>query len=165
MWHLFQAIFVVEQDYFKILPQADALSLIEVIKTLYGPNLPQELSSDMEMAVDELLVVEEALFTIVTNKKSKGKKRPFFSTNTPVSSKNVPSLTTVVSRALSSSQPAKTATAKSIPVKVARINEIKERAYIEVDESKKDLNVHLVFQGWLFVDSSNLNRVHRNLIL
>ena len=75
----------------------------------------------MEIAVDELLVVEEALFTIVTNKKSKGKKRPFFSTNTPVSSKNVPSLTIVVSRALSSSQPAKTATVKSIPVKVATL--------------------------------------------
>jgi len=75
----------------------------------------------MEIAVDELLVVEEALFTIVTNKKSKGKKRPFFSTNTPVSSKNVPSLTIVVSRALSSSQPAKTATAKSIPVKIATL--------------------------------------------
>jgi len=66
----------VEWDHFKILLQADAPSLVEIIRTLYGPNLPQKLSPDVEMVVDKPLVVEEAPFTTVTNKKGKGKKRP-----------------------------------------------------------------------------------------
>ena len=44
------------------------------------------------MAADELLVVEKVPFTIVTNKKGKGKERP-----TPVPSQNM-SLATAVSR-------------------------------------------------------------------
>jgi len=47
------------------------------MRTLYGPNLPQEPSPDVEMAVDELPVVEEIPFTTVTNKKNKGKERSY----------------------------------------------------------------------------------------
>jgi len=39
-------------DCFKVSPQPDSPSLVEAIKTLYGPNLPQEPSSDTEIAVD-----------------------------------------------------------------------------------------------------------------
>ena len=118
MQHLFQAVSVVEWDHFKILLQADAPSLVEIIRTLYGPNLPQKLSLDVEMVVDKPLVVEEAPFTTVTNKKGKGKKRPSPSTNTPVPSQNMPPPVLVVSRAPSSSQPAKMATIKPISMKV-----------------------------------------------
>jgi len=82
----FQAVSAAEWDHFKISPQADAFSFVEAIKILYGPNLPQELSPDVEMAADEPPVVEEASFTTVTNKKNKGKERPFSSTNIPVPS-------------------------------------------------------------------------------
>jgi len=63
MWHLFQTISAVEWDYFKISLQANVPSLVEVMRILYSPNLPQELAPDMEMTVDEPPVVEEALFT------------------------------------------------------------------------------------------------------
>ena len=36
----------------------------------------------MEMTVDKLPVVKEALFTTITNKKGKGKERSFSFTNT-----------------------------------------------------------------------------------
>jgi len=52
MWHLFQTVFAVGWDCFKISPQSDSLSLIEAMRTLYGPNLSQELSPDTEIAVD-----------------------------------------------------------------------------------------------------------------
>ena len=77
------------------------------MRILYGPNLSQELSLDVEMIVDKLLVVEEAPFTTVTNKKGKGKNKLSPSTNTPASSQNIPLLAIVVSRVPSLPQPAK----------------------------------------------------------
>jgi len=52
MWHLFQTVSTAGWDRFKISPQSDSLSLVEAMRTLYGPNLPQEPSPDTEMAVD-----------------------------------------------------------------------------------------------------------------
>ena len=96
----------------------DFSSLVEAMRTLYGPNLPQEPSLDTEMAVDQP-VVEEAPFTTVTNKKSKGKGKVPPSTNPSAPSQNVPTPVPVVSRAPSPPPPAKTATAKPTPAKVA----------------------------------------------
>jgi len=69
------------------------------MRTLYGPNLPQEPSPDVEMIVDKPPVAEEAPFTTITNKKGKGKEKPSPSTNTPVPSQNIPPPATVISRA------------------------------------------------------------------
>jgi len=80
MWHLFQTISAAGWDRFKVSPQPDLPLLVEAMRTLYGPNLPQELSPDTEMAVDQP-AVEEAPFTTVTNKKSKGKGKVPPSTN------------------------------------------------------------------------------------
>jgi len=54
-------------DRFKISPLPDALSLVETMRTLYGPSVPEEPSPDVEMAVDKP-VVEEVPFTTVTKK-------------------------------------------------------------------------------------------------
>jgi len=66
------------------------------MRTLYGPNLPQELSLDTEMAVDQP-VVEKAPFTTVTNQKSKSKDKVPLSTNLSAPSQNVPTPAPVVS--------------------------------------------------------------------
>jgi len=88
------------------------------MRILYGPNSPQELSLDTEMAVDQP-AGEEAPFTTVTNKKSKGKgKVPPF-TNLSAPSQNVPTPVPVVSRAPPPPPPAKMATVKPIPAQVA----------------------------------------------
>jgi len=105
-------------DYFKILPQPNSPLLVEAIRTLYGPNLPQEPSPNTEMAVDQP-AVEEAPFTTVTNKKSKDKGKVPLSTNPSAPSQNVPTPAPVVSRAPSPPPLAKTATAKPISTKVA----------------------------------------------
>jgi len=118
MWHLFQTVSAAEWDYFKVSPQPDSPLLVEAIRTLYGPNLPQEPSLDTEMAVDQP-AVEEAPFTTVTNKKNKGKGKVPPSTNLSAPSQNMPTSAPVVSRAPPPPPPAKTATAKPIPVKVA----------------------------------------------
>ena len=91
---------------------------MEAMRTLYGPNLPQEPSLDTEMAVDQP-AVEEAPFTIVTNKKTKDKGKVPPSTNRSAPSQNVPTLAPVVLRAPPPPLPAKTATAKPTPAKVA----------------------------------------------
>ena len=52
MWHLFQTVSVARWDRFKVLAQPNFPSLVEAMRTLYGPNLPQEPSPDTEMAVD-----------------------------------------------------------------------------------------------------------------
>jgi len=52
MWHLFQTVFIAGWNHFKVLSQPDSPSLIEAMSTLYGPNLPQEPSPDIEIAVD-----------------------------------------------------------------------------------------------------------------
>jgi len=104
-------------DCFKVLPQPNSPLLVEAIRTLYGPNLPQELSLDTEMAVDQL-AVEEAPFTTVTNKKSKGKDKVPPSTNLSVPSQNMPTPIPVVSRVPPLPLPAKMATTKPTPAKV-----------------------------------------------
>ena len=118
MWHLFQTVSVVGWDHFKVSFQPDSPSLVEAMRTLYGPNLSQEPSPDTEMAVDQP-VVEEAPFTTVTNKKSKGKGKVPPSTNPSAPSQNVLTPAPVVSRVPPPPLPAKTATAKPTPVKVA----------------------------------------------
>jgi len=77
-------------DHFKISPHSDAPSLVEAMRTLYGPNLPQEPSSDVEMVVDEPPVVEEAPFTSVTNKKCKGKGKVLPPTNSSAPPQTLP---------------------------------------------------------------------------
>ena len=52
IWHLFQTVSTVGWNCFKVSPQPDSPSLVEAMRTLYGPNLPQEPSPDTEMAVD-----------------------------------------------------------------------------------------------------------------
>jgi len=105
-------------DRFKVSPQSDSPSLVEAIRTLYGPNLPQEPSPDTETTIDQP-VVREAPFTTVTNKKSKGKNKVSPSTNLSVPSQNVPTPAPVVSRAPLLPPPAKTTTTKPTPAKVA----------------------------------------------
>jgi len=68
---------------------------MRAMRTLYDFNLPQKLSLDIEIAVDQL-AVKEAPFTTVTPKTHKGKgKAPLF-TNSFVLSQNMP---TVLNRA------------------------------------------------------------------
>jgi len=105
-------------DHFKVSPQPDSPLLVEAMRTLYGPNLPQEPSLDTEMAVDQP-AVEKAPFTTVTNKKSKGKGKVPPSTNPSAPSQNVPTPAPVMSRAPPPPPPAKIATAKPTPAKVA----------------------------------------------
>jgi len=118
IWHLFQTVSVAGWDHFKISPQPNSPSLVEAMRTLYSSNLPQEPSLDTEMAVDQP-AVEEAPFTTVTNKKSKGKGKVPPSTNLSAPSQNVPTLVPVALRAPPPPPPAKTATAKPTPAKVA----------------------------------------------
>ena len=118
MWHLFQTMSTAGWDHFKISPQPNSPSLVEAMRTLYGPNVLQEPSLNTEMAVDQL-AVEEASFTTVTNKKSKGKGKVLPSTNPSALSQNVPTPAPVVSRAPPPPPPAKTATVKPTPAKVA----------------------------------------------
>ena len=40
MWRLFQTVFTAGWDCFKVSPQSDSPLLVEVMRTLYGPNLP-----------------------------------------------------------------------------------------------------------------------------
>ena len=72
IWHLFQTVSAAGWNCFKVLPQSDSPLLVETMRTLYGPNLPQEPSPDIEMVVDQP-AVEDAYFTTTTNKKHKGK--------------------------------------------------------------------------------------------
>ena len=118
MWYLFQTVSAAGWDRFKVSSQPDSSSLVEAMRTLYGPNLPQEPSPDTEMAVDQP-AVEQAPFTTVTNKKSKSKSKVPPSTNLSVPSQNVSTPAPVVSRAPPPPLPTKTATVKPIPTKVA----------------------------------------------
>ena len=127
MWHLFQTVSAAGWDRFKISPQPDSPSLVEAMRTLYGPNLPQEPSPDTEMAVNQP-AVEKAPFTTVTNKKSKGKGKVPPSTNPSAPSQNVPTPAPVVSRAPPPPPPAKTATAKPTPAKVATKSQVPKQA-------------------------------------
>ena len=72
VWRLLQAISEASQDHFKILPQPDAPTLVEAMRTVYSPVPVPTSFPDMEMAVNAP-EAEEVTFTLVTNKKHKGK--------------------------------------------------------------------------------------------
>jgi len=74
MWQLFQTMSASGWDRFKISPTPNAPSLVEAMRTLYSPSVPEEPSPHLEMAVDEP-VVEKVPFTTVTAKKHKGKDK------------------------------------------------------------------------------------------
>ena len=118
IWHLFQTVSAAGWDCLKVSPQPNSPLLVEAMRTLYGPNLPQEPSPDTEMAVDQPAMAE-APFTTVTNKKSKGKGKVPFPTNPSVPFQNVPTPAPVVSKAPPLPPLAKTATVKPTPAKVA----------------------------------------------
>jgi len=119
MWILFQAISEAGWDCFKILPHSNVPSLVEAIRTVYGPSPSQELSPDVKMAVDEP-AMEETPFTTVTNKKHKDKGKVPFAANPPSSQSAPPATPAVVSRTPPlCPQPAKTAVAKPTTAKVA----------------------------------------------
>ena len=72
VWRLLQAVSEAGWDCFKISPQPDAPTLVEAMRTVYGPVPIPTPSPNMEMAVDAP-EAEEVAFTLVTNKKHKGK--------------------------------------------------------------------------------------------
>ena len=74
VWNLLQAISESGWDCFKVLPQTNSLTLVEAMRTVYGPNPISTLFSDVEMDVD-IPEAEEAAFTLVTNKK-RARERP-----------------------------------------------------------------------------------------
>ena len=76
VWNLLQAVSKASQDHFKISPQSNVLTLMEVMRTVYSPNPIPTLFSDVEMAVI-VPETEEIAFTLVTNKKSKRKAKAF----------------------------------------------------------------------------------------
>jgi len=108
VWNLLQAISESGWDCFKVLPQSNAPTLVEVMRTVYGSNLIPTPSSDVEMRVDAP-EVEEVTFTLVTNKKSKRKAR--VSSPPPTNSKNKISL---VSRAPSAPKTVTASTASKL---------------------------------------------------
>ena len=109
------------------------------MRILYSSNLPQEPFSDIEIAVDKLPVVEEAFFTVVTNKKGKSKERPSSSTNTLALFQNMLLPAIVVLRALPSPQLTKIATAKPIPAKMTTTPKMSKqipKSFVQVVYSK-----------------------------
>ena len=126
MWQLFQTVSASGWDRFKISPTPNAPSLVEAMRTLYGPSVPEELSPDVEMAVDEP-VVEEVPFTTVTAKKHKGKNKTPPSTNPQPPPQNAPLPSAMVSKA-PPLQPVKKAATKPTQVKVATIPQAPKQA-------------------------------------
>jgi len=78
VWNLLQAISESGWDRFKVSPQTNAPTLVEAMRTVYGPNPIPTPSPDVEMEVDAP-EVEEVTFTLVTNKKGKEKAKVSFS--------------------------------------------------------------------------------------
>ena len=74
VWNLLQAISESGWDRFKVSPQTNAPTLVEAMRTVYGPNPIPTPSPDVEMEVD-VSEVEEVAFTLVTNKKAKRKAK------------------------------------------------------------------------------------------
>ena len=96
VWRLLQAVSEAGWDRFKISPQPDAPTLVEAMRTVYGPVPVPTPSPDVEMAVDAP-EAEEVAFTLVTNQKRKGKgKVPSPLSGPPPDSR---SKTSLVSRA------------------------------------------------------------------
>ena len=78
VWNLLQAISESGWDCFKVSPQTNAPNLVEAMRTVYGSNPSPTPSPDVKMEVD-VPEVEEVTFTLVTNKKCKGKAKAFSS--------------------------------------------------------------------------------------
>ena len=74
---MLQAVSKAGWNHFKILPQPDTPTIVEAMKTVYGPVLIPTPSPDIEMAVDAP-EMEEVAFTLITNKKYKDKGKVFF---------------------------------------------------------------------------------------
>ena len=85
VWNLLQAISESGQDCFKVLPQTNTPTLVEAMRTVYGPNPIPTPSPDVEMEVDAP-EVEEVAFTLVTDKKEKEKTKA--SSPPPTNSRN-----------------------------------------------------------------------------
>ena len=86
VWNLLQAISESGWDCFKVSPQTNAPTLVEAMRTVYGPNPIPTPSPDGEMDVDAL-EAEEVAFTLVTNKKG-GKGKTKVSSPLPTNSRN-----------------------------------------------------------------------------
>ena len=109
VWNLLQEISESGWDRFKVLPQTNTPTLVEAMRTVYGPNPNLTPSPDVEMDVDAPEAGEVA-FTLVTNKKG-GKRKAKVSSPPPTNSRNKILL---VSRALPAPK-AVTASAASKP--------------------------------------------------
>jgi len=82
VWNLLQAISESGWDRFKVSPQTSTPTLVEVMRTVYGPNHISTPSPDVDAPE-----AEEDAFTLVTNKKgSKGKAK--VSSSPPTNSRN-----------------------------------------------------------------------------
>ena len=74
VWNLLQTISESGWDRFKVSSQTNAPTLVEAMRTVYGPNPISTPPPDVEMEVD-VLEVEKVAFTLVTNKKRKEKAK------------------------------------------------------------------------------------------
>ena len=74
VWRLLQAVSEAGWDCFKISPQPDAPTLVEAMRTVYGPVPVPTPSPDVEMAVDAP-EAEEVAFTLVTNQSARVRAR------------------------------------------------------------------------------------------
>jgi len=92
VWKLLQAVSETGWDCFKISLQPDAPTLVEAMRTVYGPVPVSTPSPNVEMAVDAP-EAEEVAFTLVTNQKRKSKDKVLFpSSGTPSDSRSKTSL-------------------------------------------------------------------------
>ena len=76
VWRLLQTVSEAGWDRFKISPQPDASTLVEAMRTIYGPVPVPTPSPNVKIAVEMAVdapEAEEVTFTLVTNQKRKGK--------------------------------------------------------------------------------------------
>ena len=117
---MLQAISESDWDRFKVSPQTNAPTLVEAMRTVYGPNPISTPSPDVEMDVDAP-EAGEAAFTLVTNKKG-GKGKAKASSPPPTNSRNkIPLVSRAppASKAVTASAASKPATTRSSSAVVA----------------------------------------------
>ena len=85
VWNLLQTISESGWNCFKVFPQTNTPTLVEAMRTVYGPNPIPTPFPDVKMVVD-VPEVEEVAFTLVTNKK--GKRKAKTSSPPPTNSRN-----------------------------------------------------------------------------
>ena len=85
VWNLLQTISESGWNCFKVFPQTNAPTLVEAIRTVYGPNPIPTPFPDVKMEIN-VPEVEEVAFTLVTNKK--GKRKAKTSSPPPTNSRN-----------------------------------------------------------------------------